>query len=200
MSDLWVHPAFVLILGALLVPVVPSRLLKPWLFLVPLLAFLRITTLTTGSYGHIQFLDWTLVFGRVDPLSQVFGYIMGLMAIIGSLYALHVQDRTQHMASWVYAGSALGAIYAGDFLTLFLFWELMAFSSVFLVWLRRRPESLAAGFRYLLVHVAGGLALLAGILLHCAGKGGDWSFNLFDVAHPTAATWLVMAGSRALSV
>ena len=33
-----------------------------------------------------------------------------------------------------------GAIFAGDFLTLFLFWEMMAFSSVFLIWFRGRPR------------------------------------------------------------
>ena len=84
------------------------------------------------------------------------------MCILGTLYGLHVKDNGQHIAAWIYVAGSIGAIYAGDFITLFLFWELMAFSSVFLVWFRRRPESLAAGYRYLLVHVAGGLALLAG--------------------------------------
>jgi multicomponent Na+:H+ antiporter subunit D len=98
------------------------------------------------------------------------------------------------MASWIYAAGALGVIYAGDFLTLFLFWELMAFSSVFLIWFRRRPESLAAGLRYLLVHTAGGLCLLAGMLLHFKGAGEIWSFTAFDVAHPTLPMCLILIG------
>ena len=91
------------------------------------------------------------------------------------------------------AGS-LGAIYAGDFITLFLFWEMMAFSSVFLIWFRGRPESLAAGYRYLLVHVAGGLALLAGIVLHCQADGQPGLRRISMSTIPTLADYLIMAG------
>ena len=193
MNNFWLHPALVLVLGALLLPLVPARLRRGYLLLVPVLAFARVVMLSRGTYGEVHFLQWTMVFGRVDGLSQVFGYIMGLMSIIGTLYGLHVTERGQHAAAWVYVAGALGAIYAGDFLTLFLFWELMAFSSVMLVWYRREPGSLAAGYRYLLVHTAGGLLLLAGIVLHCKATG-SWAFNQFDVHHPDAATYLVLAG------
>jgi multicomponent Na+:H+ antiporter subunit D len=57
------------------------------------------------------------VFGRVDRLSTVFGYIMSLMCILGSLYGLHVKENAQHQAAWVYVAGALGVIYAGDLLT-----------------------------------------------------------------------------------
>ena len=118
---------------------------------------------------------------------------MGLMCIIGSLYGMHVKEDAQHVAAWIYVAGSIGAIYAGDYITLFLFWEVMAFSSVFLVWFRRRPESLMAGLRYLLVHVAGGLSLLAGMVLHCHAKG-SWDFNALDVANPTPAIYLIMIG------
>jgi multicomponent Na+:H+ antiporter subunit D len=104
-----------------------------------------------------------------------------------------VKDNGQHAAAWIYVAGSIGAIYAGDFITLFLFWELMAFSSVFLVWFRGRPQSLGAGYRYLLVHVAGGLALLAGMVIHCKSKG-SWEFTLLDVHHPTTAIYLIMIG------
>ncbi|MHB9008703.1 MAG: Na(+)/H(+) antiporter subunit D [Limisphaerales bacterium] len=194
MSEFWLHPSLLLILGACLLPLVPVRLRPAFLLAVPILTFLRIHSLAHGNFGEVDFLDWHLVFGRVDRLSAVFGYIMGLMAILGTLYGLRVQEPAQHMAAWIYAAGAIGAIYAGDLLTLFLFWEVMAFSSVFLVWFRRRPESLAAGYRYLLVHTAGGLSLLAGIVLHATGPEGSWAFTGFDVAHPTVATWLILAG------
>ncbi len=194
MSDFWIHPALVLILGALLLPLVPARLRQGYLLAVPILAFVRVLTLSKGTFGVVHFLQWNLVFGRVDGLSTVFGYIMALMCIVGTLYGLHVKESSQHTAAWLYAGGALGAIYAGDLLTLFLFWELMAFSSVFLIWFRRRPESLAAGYRYLLVHTAGGLALLAGIVIHATTPGNTWEFTAFDVQHPSLATWLVMSG------
>jgi multicomponent Na+:H+ antiporter subunit D len=196
MSSYWLHPGLILIVGALLLPLIPSRLAKlkqGYLLLVPLLVFLRTLMLSKGTFGEVQFLDWTLVFGRVDALSLVFGYIMSLMCILGTLYGLHVKEDAQHIAAWFYVAGSIGAIYAGDYITLFLFWELMAFSSVFLIWFRGRRESLPAGLRYLLVHVAGGLSLLAGMVWHCKTQG-SWAFGALDVHHATPATYLILAG------
>jgi multicomponent Na+:H+ antiporter subunit D len=197
MSNFWLHPSLILILGSLLIPWIPARLKKGYLLLIPVLVFTRILSLHHGTFGSVKFLDWTLVFGQVDSLSMVFGYIMGLMCIIGTLYGVHVKDNGQHIAAWFYVAGSIGAIYAGDFITLFLFWELMAFSSVFLIWFRGRRESLGAGYRYLLVHVFGGLALLAGIVWHCK-TSGSWAFNLnfkdLAVYHATPATYLIMVG------
>jgi len=193
MSDFWLHPALVFILGALCLPLVRGGWRRPFLLAVPLLAFATVLSMEQGTFGLFSFLDWQLTFGRVDKLSLVFAYIMTLMAIIGTLYGLHVEDPYEHMAAWLYVAGSLGVIFAGDFLVLFLFWEVMAFSSVFLVWFRRRPQSLATGYRYLLVHTAGGLALLAGFVLHYQASG-DLSFNQLDVTNPTPAIYLIMVG------
>ena len=176
MNSPWIHPSLILIVGGLLLPLIPKVLKKGYLLGVPILVFLSILGMSKGGHGQVQFLDWTLTFGRVDALSSVFGYIMSLMCIIGTLYGLHVKEDEQHIAAWVYVAGSIGAIFAGDFITLFLFWEIMAFSSVFLIWFRGRPESMAAGYRYLLVHVAGGLALLIGMVLHCKTVG-SWEFG-----------------------
>jgi multicomponent Na+:H+ antiporter subunit D len=192
-GEFWLHPALILILGALLLPLVPARLKQAYLLLVPVLLFARILGMARGTFGEVAFLQWTLTFGRVDALSQVFGIIMSLMCILGTLYGVHVKADGQHIASWIYVAGSVGAIYAGDLLTLFLFWELMALSSVFLIWFRGRRESLAAGFRYLLVHMAGGAALLAGIVLHTQATG-SLAFDAFDVRHPSLAAYLVMIG------
>lgn len=193
-DGLWLHPAVILLLGGILLPLVPARFKKPYLVLVPVLLFARTLALSKGVFGEVPFLQWTLVFGRVDALSLIFGYIMALACVIGTLYGAHVRRDAEHIAAWTYVAGSLGVIYAGDLLTLFLFWELMAISSVFLIWFRGRRESLAAGFRYLLVHATGGVVLLAGIVLHVHANGGDWSFGGFDVRHPTPATWLVLTG------
>ncbi len=193
-GELWVHPSLILILGALLLPLVPARFKPGWLLLVPLAVFADIWGMPKGNFGAVPFLDWTLTFGRVDALSHVFGYIMGLMCVVATLYGLHVKEDVQHIAAWLYVAGSLGVIYAGDLLTLFVFWELMALSSVFLVWFRRRRESLGAGFRYLLVHLAGGVALLAGIILHAQATAGNLAFTTFDVAHPSPGAWLILVG------
>ena len=192
----FVHPAFIMIIGALLLPLFRGPLRKPYLLLVPILAFAEVINLGShhGTFGIFQFMDWHLIFGRVDRLSQVFGYIMTLMCIIGTIYGMHEEEDAQHIAAWLYVAGALGVIYCGDYLVLFLFWELMAFASVFLVWFRRRRESIPAGFRYLLVHTAGGLCLLAGIVLRYQATGGDLSFTLLNVKHPELYTYLIMIG------
>jgi multicomponent Na+:H+ antiporter subunit D len=193
MNNFWLHPSLILLLGGVLLFLAPARLKKGLLLLAPILVFARILTMAKGTYGTVPFFGTDLTFGRVDALSSVFGYIMALMCIIGTLYGMHVKENAQHATAWVYVAGSLGAIYAGDYITLFLFSEVMAFSSVFLVWFRRRPQSLAAGFRYLLVHVSGGLALLGGMVLHCKAQG-SWAFGQLDVAHPTPAIYLILAG------
>src|SRR5438445_3200220 len=106
-----------------------------------------------GTYGVVSFLGQDLVFCRVDRLSLVFSYVFSLMAFVGMTYSLHVEDDSQHVAALTYMGSALGVTFAGDLLSLYVFWELMAISSALLVLLRREPFAVAAGFRYLLVHI-----------------------------------------------
>lgn len=193
MSELWVHPSLILIAGALILPAIPEKLRKGWLLLVPLLVFARIATLSKGTFGEVHLLQFTLTFGRVDALSTVFGYIMALMCLLGTLYGLQVKRAAETMAAWAYVAGSLGAIFAGDLLTLFLFWELMAFSSVFLIWFRGRKESLGAGYRYLLVHVAGGVSLLAGIVLHYHATA-SLAFVGFNVGHPALPDYLILIG------
>lgn len=197
MSDLWFHPAAFFLIGAVLLPLLPAALRKPFLLLVPIAAFARVLTMSHGTFGVLELGMFSgknaLVFGRVDNLSQIFGHIMTLMAIIGTLYGLHVKRAAEHSAAWLYVGGSIGALYAGDFLTLFVFWELMAVASTFLIWFRGRERSVAAGYRYLLVHMAGGVALLAGILLTYRATG-SFAFNPLDVQNPALGTWLIMIG------
>ncbi len=197
MSSLWIHPAMVLLGGSLVLPFVPKAFKRGYRLLVPILTYACVLYLQFTAkdtvHGVIPFLHWTLVFGRIDALSLVFAHIMALMCIIGTLFGLHVEEDGQHIAAWIYVAGSLGAIFAGDLLTLFLFWELMGLASVFLIWFRRRPASTAAGFRYLLVHVTGGLALLTGIVLHIHHTGSI-AFNAFDVHHLDAAGYLILSG------
>ena len=195
MTNGFLHPSLIFIIGALLVPFIRGPLRKPYLFLVPLLGLAAVVnnSLLAGQFATYQFMDWQLVFGRVDKLATVFAYIMSVMAVIGTLYGLHVERSGDHMAAWFYVAGSLGTIYCGDYLTLFLFWEMMAFGSVFLVWFRGRKESLATGYRYLLIHTIGGVILLLGIILRYQATG-DLTFTLLDVKHPQLYTWLIMIG------
>jgi multicomponent Na+:H+ antiporter subunit D len=171
----WIHPTFFFFVAALLLPFVTEKA-KPVLLLgMPLLAFLSLVYFPEGRYGEVSIMGMALTFGRVDRLSLVFGYIFTLITVIGMVYSLHVKKTGEYIAALLYAGSALGAVFAGDLLTLFLFWEAMAFSSVFLIFF---GGNFAAGYRYILVHIAGGVSLLAGIVIYLA-QGNDPAFTSF---------------------
>jgi multicomponent Na+:H+ antiporter subunit D len=141
------------------------------LLATPLLGGLCVYGLAAGDALQFGFLGYTLVPLHVDGLSRVFGYLFVTAAFIAVIFSLHVRDTLQHVAAMVYAGSALGAVFAGDLLTLFVFWELLAVSSVFLVWARRSERALNAGLRYLIIQVGSGVLLLAGALLHLQQTG-----------------------------
>ena len=184
-----------MIIGALILPFVRGPLRKPYLILVPLLTLGAVigNNGLNGSFATWQFMDWELVFGRVDKLSSIFASIMALMAVIGTLYGMHVKKSGEHIAAWFYVAGSLGTIYAGDYLTVFLFWEMMAFGSVFLIWFRNSSKSLKVGYRYLIIHTIGGVVLLFGIMLRYQAVG-DIEFSLLDVKHPELYTWLIMIG------
>ena len=167
----WVHPGLVLILGAWVLPFLKGQLKRAAMLILPAAALAACVRMSPGTYGEASFLGQNLVFGRVDELSLVFSYVFSIMAFLGMVYSLHVDDDYQHVTALTYAGGALGVTFAGDFLSLYIFWELMAVSSALLVWWRREASAVAAGFRYLLVHVVGGLFLLAGIVLHWSQTG-----------------------------
>ncbi|CAG36041.1 Na(+)/H(+) antiporter subunit D [Desulfotalea psychrophila] len=196
MTNAFIHPALIMICGAIILPLIPAALKKAYLLLVPVLTFIDVLYIngSHGTYGVISFMgEWTLTFGRVDNLSTVFAFIMALMAIIGTLYSLHIKGVWQHVAAWFYVAGSLGAIYAADYLVLFLFWEMMAFASTFLIWFNKDKGALAAGFRYLLVHTFGGVILLLGFLLRYQATG-DISFIHLSETGTQLYTWLILVG------
>ncbi len=164
MSD--VHPALILLAGGLLLfclPTTPRRIASVCL---PVLGFLNLLTIADGTLWHITLGGYELTVLRADRLSMLFGYLFHLAAFIGAIYALHLKDRLQIGTGLVYAGSAVGAVFAGDLITLFIFWELLAITSVFLVWARGGERALRSGMRYLVIHISSGLLLLLGAVCY----------------------------------
>lgn len=168
-------PALALLAGAVLLPLVPRRL-RPWAFLIfPAAAFFHLLSLEPGTVSTFPFLAYELVPLQVDRLSLAFGYVFTIVAFLGGVYALHLRDTGQQVATLLYAGSVLGVVFAGDLFTLFVFWEIMAVASVYLIWARDAPASYGAGMRYFFVHLVGGSILLGGILWHL-GETGSIAF------------------------
>jgi multicomponent Na+:H+ antiporter subunit D len=187
----WVHPSVVLAAGALLVPVLTGRVRQAYLLLVPAVALAIIATTPQGLFGVVDFLELPLTMVRIDALSLVFATVFGIILVIGAIYALHVDDSVQHVAALFYAASALGVVFAGDLVTLYVCWEIMVFSSVWLIWRRREEASWGAGWRYTLVHAAGGVVLLAGIVVHYQATGSI-AFTALDPSSP--GFYLILVG------
>ena len=192
LTDAWWHPGLLLILGAWILPLIKGWIKRAAMIALPAAAVVICLRMTEGAYGKVSFLGLDLVFGRVDQLSLIFSYVFSIMALLGMIYALHLKDDSQHVTALIYAGGALGVTFAGDFISLYIFWELMAISSALLVWQSREPAAGRAGFRYLLVHIVGGLILLAGIVLYGSENNNSFAFGNMAAFEHTAAWWLIL--------
>lgn len=187
-------PALILIAGAPLVAAAPRLVRCGLAVLLPLatLAY-AILFLPAGTTVTYPFLAYTLEVARADRLSLLFTGIFCIASAIAAVYAWHEADARQQVAAVLYTAGAVGVTLAGDLFTLYVFWELLAVASTVLVWARRTPESDRAGTRYLLVHLAGGAVLLAGILLYAAASGSIL-FRAFDPEQASLGTWLILIG------
>ncbi len=191
-ADFVFPPSLWLLAGVVFTPFL-SRRWRPWaLLLFPLGAVLYIWQLPEGAVLEAAMLNTQLVLCRVDALSRVFGLIFSFIAFAGMIYGFHVRETAHQCAGLLYASGALGVAFAGDFFTLFVFWEMMAVASTYLIWARRTPSSRRAGTRYILYHVFGGGVLFSGILLYLNQTGGLAVTELAAASGP--AVWLMLAG------
>ena len=191
-----ISPGLVIILGALLAPIMRPSWRKPYMLALPIIAFAQLLSLGTGVHGLIPLFDTELVTVRIDTLSALFGYVFLLATVLGLIYQWHQNDWVQELAGLIYAGSAIGAVFAGDLVTLFLCWEGTAIASVFLIWAARTPEAMAAGQRYLIMQVGSGVLLLAGTMIHY-GQTGSMAFESIDPATTAGTLMLVAIGIKA---
>jgi len=174
-------PALIIIVGALFIPFFNDRLRPVYMLALPIIAFITLMSLPNGEYWTYSMLGYKLILGKIDGLSRIFGIIFIIASFIGAIYSMKVKDNIQHVAGFVYAGSAIGVTFAADFFSFYIFWEFMAIASTFLILARKTKESQKAGFRYIMVHIFGGLSLLAGIILQIKATGTtEFSFIGLD--------------------
>ena len=126
MNELALHPGLLLIGGALVLPFLRGHARSTAVLALPLAALFFLWQLPDGTLWHMQWLGYEISPLAVDKLSRLFATIFALMACGGGLFALGQQSRLEIPAAFVYAGSAIGVALAGDLITVFVFWELMA--------------------------------------------------------------------------
>ena len=174
MTEVAVHPALTLIAGGVLAGVLRGRFASMAMVIAPVFGFYVVYQLDPGAISATSLFGFELTTVSVDKLSLLFGYLFHLAAFIAGIYSFHLRDPWQLSMGLIYAGSAVGVVFAGDLITLFLWWEALAITSVFQIWGRRTERAEKTGFRYLFMHVSSGLILLAGIALRYAeGNAGQ---------------------------
>ena len=183
-----IPPFLPFFIAALLAAVTRGVVRNVIMVAMPIVSAIHLWMVPEGVHLQMAFFDYELIPYRVDRLSLMFGYVFHIAAFIAIVYSLHVRDTVQQVASLLYAGSALGAVFSGDLLTLFVFWELLAFTSVFLIWARRSARSYQAGMRYLIIQVLSGVILLIGALFYGA-EHGSLTFDFIGLEG--IAGWLI---------
>ncbi|MDC1004708.1 Na(+)/H(+) antiporter subunit D [Opitutales bacterium] len=193
--EIGTHPATALILGGLAAAVLRGRFASMALVLAPILGFWHIYTLELGSASNLALFGYDIIGVAVDQQAKLFGYLFHLAALVAGIYSFHLRDPWQISMALLYAATAVGVAFAGDMLSLFLWWEGLAITSVFQIWGRKTKQAEESGFRYLFFHVSSGLLLLAGILLRYHGEGAS-AFSLEPLTQALEAgdfgAWLIL--------
>ena len=181
--------AFIFIFAALVTCILSKGFARSVVLLItPVMAAWQIWNLPIGIFNQVEILGQSLEMMRVDKLSRIFGLIFCLAAFLGNLYAWRVRDLVQQIAALLYAGAAIGAVFAGDLITLFFYWEGTAIASVFLIWARRTEGSYHTGMRYLIIQITSGVILLAGAAL-LYRETGSITFERMTLG--SLGTWLI---------
>ena len=187
------HPGFILILVGFLACVLTPKLRKMMLACGPFLALIAVFNITPGTVENFTFLeDWTSHYMYVDKLSWIFAFVFCLMGCIGGIFSCHNKSPLEALCSMGYAGASVCVAFAHDWITFLFFWELMAATSLFLVWNDPRPTSRGAGTRYILMHTLSGNFILFGVIMKLVS--GDYLVhNLVSGPHDIAF-WSILAG------
>ena len=203
-GSLILPPALALIAAGLLLPLLTGWRRVALVLLAPLVSLALVWLVPVGAGVSLPFLDQSLIVVSATRLGRLFATIFSVMAFAGGLFALNQPRTVELAAAFVYAGAAIGVTFAGDLITVFVFWEVMAVASTLIVW-SNGAQARRAGMRYALMHLAGGVILMAGIAGRAAATGSvafgpmdleSWpnililAGFLINVAAPPVSAWL----------
>lgn len=191
MNSALMHPGLLLVLGSVLLLLPRGAVRSAVALLLPLGALWLVWQPDQGTLWHARLAGYELSLISLDPLSRMFATIFAVMAFGGALFGLNQASRIELPAAFLHAGSAIGVVLAGDLLTVFVFWELMAIGSMLVIWSAGTGSAYRASLRYLMVHLLGGVLLLIGICGHVFETG---STQFAAMAPDSVAHWLILTG------
>jgi len=190
-ADLVFPPGLVLIIAGFALPFITGQARSMVTIIAPLVALALIWGLPDGPALTLSYLGYELVPVKADALSRLFATIFALMTAVGGLYAMRQDKVLELAAAFAYAGSAIGVVFAGDLLTVFIFWETMAVASTLVIWASTQKGAENSAQRYAVVHLFGGVVLMAGIAGEIATTG-NLAFTSMEAN--SIPRWMIMAG------
>ncbi|MBU2677200.1 MAG: Na(+)/H(+) antiporter subunit D [Gammaproteobacteria bacterium] len=198
-------PALIMVAGALLIGLARGHWRNLLVLGTPLVALWAVWQIPDGVVATVTFLDYPIEPIEGSPLRRLFATIFAVMAFGGGLYAFRQAKWYELSAAYVYAAGAIGVSFAGDLITFFIYWELMALFSTVVVWCGGTPGARAAGIRYAIMHLLGGVILkvgIEGLMVHTgsidvqpmlASNFDSWMILigiLINAAAPPVSAWL----------
>jgi len=184
-------PALILLLAAVLIGVLKGHARTAVVLIAPLLTLWAVWQIPDGVQGTVKFLSYYIEPVEGSPLRRLFATIFAIMVFVGGLYAYRVARWYELSAAYAYASGAVGVCFAGDLITLFLYWELMALFSTIVVWCGGTPGARAAGIRYAIMHLLGGVVLKVGIEGVVVGTG---SIQISPMLATDFSSWMILIG------
>jgi len=166
-----VPPWLVLTLAAAVVLATPRSVGHTVAAVATGFVFVQALMIPDGAHLDVLFLGFDVVLLNVDQFSAMMGLVVGFLATAAVIYAYSSEaPRWLTAFALTYVASTIGTIYAGDWLTVIFFWELMAVTSTLLVW-QYGGDAVRAGYRYAIFHGVGGTILLGAVVVHFANAG-----------------------------
>ena len=184
-------PAFVLLIAAVLICLVKGHARTAVILIAPVITLWAIWQIPDGVQSTVKFLSYNIEPVEGSPLRRLFATIFAIMVFVGGLYSFRIARWYELAAAFAYAAGAIGVCFAGDLITLFLYWEMMAIFSTIVVWCGGTPGARAAGIRYAIMHLLGGVVLKVGIEGVVVGTG---SIQIQAMLATDFSTWMILIG------
>ncbi|MGB6138416.1 MAG: Na(+)/H(+) antiporter subunit D [Shewanella sp.] len=184
-------PAFILLIAAVLICLVKGHARTTFILIAPIITLLAIWQIPDGVQSTVKFLTYNIEPVEGSPLRRLFATIFTIMVFVGGLFSFRIARWYELAAAFTYAAGAIGVCFAGDLITMFVYWELMAIFSTIVVWCGGTLGSRAAGMRYAIMHFLGGVILKVGIVGVVLETG---SIQIQPMLATNFSTWMILIG------
>ena len=174
-------PGLWMIIASILLPIIPHYFRQPTMILSVVLSSLSLLN-GFGTFLTWDILGFNLTLYHSDNLTLPFAIIFHIASLLVIIYGWHNKNLIENMATLAYAGSAIGALHAGDFFSLFIWWEATALTSVFIVLAGNTPSARSSAMRYLIIQVCSGVLLLIGASLMTL-QTGNYLLTKLDLSN-----------------